>query len=366
MTVSAAAPEERIESIDAVRGVALFGVLIVNLVSEFRVSIFQQFLEVGAQPVERIVAAGFEQKAFCLFALLFGVGLAIQFERLSASGRPFYWLARRLAVLLAFGLVHLLLVWNGDILTQYALAGFVALPFLRLRPGALLVASLSFLAAFAAGVALYAVSWPDAAALAAHVARANQVYSTGSLAEIWRFSLGELPLLLALHIAVFPRTLALFVFGMFLWRAGILKRAQDFKSEILVAAIVAIATGAVLTAADAVLAPVALALGYGAALLALAELPFTRRWLSVFAPIGRMAFTNYVLQSVIFGFVFFGYGLGQFGRMDAAAAFALGVAVYAGQLVLSRWWLGRYRFGPIEWLWRTLMYGAAQPVRRPA
>src|SRR3954471_6578005 len=134
---SPVAPRDRIEAVDAVRGVALFGVLIVNLVTEFRVSIFQQFLASTAcseadRLAERIVAVGFESKAFCLFSLLFGVGLAIQFDRLSATGRPLYWLARRLAVLLAFGLVHLLFIWNGDILTEYALAGFAVLAFVVL------------------------------------------------------------------------------------------------------------------------------------------------------------------------------------------------------------------------------------------
>jgi len=114
------------------------------------------------------------------------------------------------------------------------------------------------------------------------------------------------------------------------------------------------------------LAPVVLALGYAAALLVLAQSPATARILLGFAPLGRMAFTNYLLQSVIFGFIFFGYGLGYFGRMSAASAFALGIAVYAAQVVLSAWWLRRYRYGPIEWLWRTLMYGAAQPMRRAA
>jgi len=380
------APHDRIEALDAVRGVALFGVLIVNLVTEFRVSIFQQLLPgpsgVGSDlTVERVIALGFQSKAFCLFALLFGVGLAVQFERLSVAGRPLYWLARRLAVLLAFGLVHLLFIWNGDILTEYALAGFVVLPFVRLPAKAMLLAALAFLAAYAAAPALYSITWPSAAALRAHVASANQVYAAGTLAEIWQFSLGELPWLLKLHLAVFLRTVALFVFGMFLWKAGMLRRQHDFGSEILIAAVIGIALGAVLTAAEARdaldglgapaqaladLAPVLLATGYGAALLSFAQLSATRRLLFAFAPLGRMAFTNYVLQSLILGFIFFGYGLGQFGRMGAAAACALGVALYAAQLVFSKWWLRRYRFGPIEWLWRTLMYGAAQPIRRAA
>lgn len=384
----AVAPNDRIDSIDVIRGMVLFGVLIVNLVTGFRVSIFQQFIGTTTPPtgldgvIERIVYIGLESKAFCLFALLFGVGLAIQFDRLSGHGRPLYWLVRRLAVLLVFGLIHLLFVWNGDILTQYAVAGLVVLPLLLLRSQALLLCALGFLGLYVVGpVFLYLIPWPDATALQLHVTSANQAYSNGNFAEIWRFSLHELPLLLSLHVFVFPRTLALFLFGMFLWRAGVLKRPHDFRNQILIAATAGIAGGAALTAADALgslrtlgtarellvtLTPVLLALGYGATLLALTQLSTARGFLATFAPIGRMAFTNYVLQSFIFGFVFFGYGLGQFGRMGAAMAFAIGVVVYMVQLVFSKWWLHRYRFGPVEWLWRTLMYGVTQPMAKTA
>ena len=385
-TASAVAPDLRIESIDVLRGVALFGVLIVNLVTEFRISIFEQFLGASSAQagpdrlIERIVSVGFASKAFCLFALLFGVGLAIQFDRLCQSGSPLYWLFRRLVVLFSFGLIHILFIWNGDILTEYALAGLVVLPLLYMRSLPLLVAALSLLALHAAGpILLYSIPWPDAATLRHHVASANQIYSAGSVTEIWRFSLQELPLLLPLHIFVFPRTLALFLLGAFLWRVGILRRPHDFKYQMIFAAIIGIAGGTAMTAADAYgfltspgalrgflisLAPVALALGYGAAVMALTQLSGTGRFLSLFGPIGRMAFTNYVLQSVIFGFIFFGYGLGQFGRMGAATGFVIGVAVYIAQMVLSKWWLRHYHFGPIEWLWRTLMYGAAQPMRK--
>ena len=382
--IAAVAPDERIESIDVVRGIALFGVLIVNLITAFRVSIFQQFLETTVtqtgsdRAVESIVSLGFEAKAFCLFALLFGVGLAIQYERLCRHGRSLYWLFRRLVVLLAFGLIHLLLIWNGDILTEYALAGLVALPLLLMRARGLLAAIAIFLALYAAGpVLLYANLWPDTATLQQHAALANQAYAAGSFGEVWRFSVQELPLLLPLHIFVFPRTLALFLLGVLLWRAGVLKRPHNFRYQTITAAIVGIVGGAALIAADThglltklgaltaflnAVTPVLLALGYGAAILALMQLSVARHLLSIFAPAGRMAFTNYVLQSVIFGFIFFGYGLGQFGRMGAATAFVTGVAVYIAQMILSSWWLHYYRFGPIEWLWRTLMYGVAQPM----
>lgn len=76
-----------------------------------------------------------------------------------------------------------------------------------------------------------------------------------------------------------------------------------------------------------------------------------------------MAFTNYIVQSIVLGFVFFGYGLGLFGRIGATAGFFLGVALYLVQMLASRWWLARYRFGPIEWLWRASMYGARPEMK---
>ena len=79
-----------------------------------------------------------------------------------------------------------------------------------------------------------------------------------------------------------------------------------------------------------------------------------------------MALSNYLAQSIIFSFVFYGFGFGLFGRLGSAAAALLGLAVFAGQLVMSEWWLRRFRFGPAEWLWRSLTYGRWQPLRRTA
>jgi uncharacterized protein len=85
------------------------------------------------------------------------------------------------------------------------------------------------------------------------------------------------------------------------------------------------------------------------------------------APLGRTAFTNYLIQSIILGWIFYGYGLGLFGSVGVATACAMGILIYVLEVIGSNWWLKYFRFGPVEWLWRTLMYGTVQPMRlRPS
>jgi len=373
---TAAANDRRIESVDILRGLALFGVLVVNLVTEFRVSIFEQFIARPGEPapidraVIQFVHYGLELKAFALFSFLFGAGMAMQFERLSNTGRPLYWLTRRLVVLLAFGLIHLVLIWNGDILTEYAVAGLVVLPALYASRKVLGVSAAALLALYLALPALpMPVSWPDQPWIIDHVEEANAVYRAGNWLQVMRFSLDELPALLPLHLYIFPRTLGLFVLGMLAWRSGVFSRPAQQKGKILGMTGMLWATGLAISLADepgvfANLAPVLLALAFaGTVLYAVECTPFGTVLLPFAAP-GRMAFTNYIAQSVVFGLLFFGYGLGQFGSLRPAPVFALGVAVYIAQLQLSRYWLGRYRFGPIEWCWRTLMYARLQPMKR--
>ena len=106
------------------------------------------------------------------------------------------------------------------------------------------------------------------------------------------------------------------------------------------------------------------AFGYAALLAIAADGSLMGRVLKVFAPLGRMAFTNYVAQSLIFSWIFMGYGLGRYDRMSTTSAFLLGSAVYVAQIIFSILWLRRFRFGPLEWLWRSLMYGKRQPMRK--
>src|SRR5204863_120062 len=130
------APSDRILAIDIVRGIALFGVMAINVTTEFRVSIFEQFLHDWIDggwldcALHLFLMIGVNLKAFALFSLLFGVGLAIQNDHLSAHPQRIILLIRRLAFLMIVGAVHLLFVWNGDILFEYAFAGFIVVPLL--------------------------------------------------------------------------------------------------------------------------------------------------------------------------------------------------------------------------------------------
>ena len=217
----------------------------------------------------------------------------------------------------------------------------------------------------------------------AHVAEARSVYGTGTFSDILAFRIREVPSILPLHVSVFPRTVSLFLFGAYVWRTGLLQRASLNRHLLLGVSIIGIAAGMGLTfvsdghalsgwpvvARGLFLvresAPVLLAFGYGAIVIYLVSHSPGRRILAWAAPLGRMAFTNYLVQSVVLGWVFYGYGLGLFGQLGAAAALVIGVVLYAAQAALSAWWLSRFCYGPVEWLWRALMYGVPPRLRAP-
>jgi uncharacterized protein len=323
-----------------------------------------------------------EMKAFALFSLLFGIGLAIQFERSSARGSMLPLLTRRLLALLLIGIIHLTLIWNGDILTEYAIAGFIALLFLFTSKMWLGIFSLLFASAY---VILPYLNLPlpslNPAWIHVHLSQANVVYKYGTFRQILSFEFHELPELLPLHIYVLPRTVALFLFGAFSWRSGVVKRLGSHLSLLAGVAFFCLLVGIPLTILTSRLAPswrlilgrgsdalsmigeMALAIGYAGTILSAATTKWGERLLGWAAPLGRMAFTNYLLQSVIFSAVFFGWGLGWYG-MSAGPALLIGIIVYVVQVFVSAAWLRRYRFGPVEWLWRTMMYGYMQPLKR--
>jgi uncharacterized protein len=109
-------------------------------------------------------------------------------------------------------------------------------------------------------------------------------------------------------------------------------------------------------------AQLVLAGGYGVSTVVLADHARGRKVVAWAGPLGRMAFTNYLIQSIILSWIFYGFGLALFGRLSVLESLAVAVVIYAAQAALSAWWLGRFKFGPVEWLWRSLMYGKLQPI----
>ena len=363
-----ALPSGRYGHLDILRGLALFGVLIVNLETLFRVPLLEQILRPQAetgwanQIVALLLVRALEFRALTIFSFLFGAGIAMQAERFAAANAgAIGFLVRRLGWLFLLGMAHLFLIWNGDILALYGVCGLLLLPSLRLPWPALFVIG-------AAAMALpefvtFPLAIPTGDAATAHIAKAREIYGHGGFMAILSFRCYEAwTLILPLLIAILPRTVGFMYWGMAAWRSGILREPERHRGKLIAALVFGTAGGVVGGVAYASL-PSLLALAYVSALLLLLT-PGRTTSLPGLAAMGRMALTNYILQSIVLGFVFYGYGFGLFGRIGSAAAAGIGVLIYLIQVQLSQYWLGRFRFGPFEWLWRSLAYGRRQPMRR--
>ena len=379
-------PGERHATLDVLRGVALFGVLLINIHTLFRVSLFDHILRFHTHPgrwnhvVDALLAGLLETKAVSLFSLTFGIGSAIQEERAAARGiDATRFLCRRYLVLLALGLCHLWLVWNGDVLALYAICGLLILPLMRL-PGPLL-AMLGAAAIVVGTVVGLPIRYPTADAMRAQAVAATHVYGSGSPTDILVFRFRETAsFIVPLLVGFLPQTLGLMLCGIAVWRSGILRRPQRFRRlvRILLGAALVIGTTAtslqlfsqstgrtvaIPTGVFRLSGFLPLAFSYAAGVwLWTTSAPVAPVTL-LFASMGRMALTNYLTQSVVLGFIFYGYGFGLFGRLGSAPGAVIGVGMYVGQLFFSRFWLRHYCFGPVEWLWRSITYGRWQPMR---
>ncbi|MBL8191829.1 MAG: DUF418 domain-containing protein [Acidobacteria bacterium] len=380
--------DERNVALDALRGAALLGVLLVNLDSDFRGSLFARMLNFHSHPgginraTDWLLAWVFEFKAFTLFSFLFGVGVGVQTERAASHRVSVYgFFVRRFAALLAIGLCHMLLIWNGDILTLYAVCGLLLIPFVKLSHPWLAIAGLAVVL-LSPYLPFFGNLFPTQAAIQAQAELATRVYATGSFAEIatlrWREAWQFIAPLL---IGSLPRTFGLMLLGIAAWHGRLLQRPAENHKLLKIILAVAGSLGALTTtllvwsketgqpppvALDWLYpySTVLLAFAYGAGLLLTfsAERKGEVHWLTrLFAAAGRMALSNYLAQSVIFSLTFYSFGLGLFGTLGSAAAALFGLTVYVAQLVASDWWLERFRFGPVEWLWRSLTYGKWQP-----
>jgi uncharacterized protein len=397
--------QQRLDHLDVLRGFALLGILLVN---------FQWFtrpiqaIVLGADPslagaglaIDLGISAFAEGKFYALFSMLFGAGFALMADRARESEAPFWGVyLRRLLVLAVFGLLHVALIWSGDILLVYSVVGFVmvllfrntpvqrlwkwALPFIFLPTALMGLFTLliglaqtdpEFAAGFAAEVARQQVT--DAAT----VATAAQIYASGSFAEVVGQRFDDLGFMFAHALFWMPPVLGFFLLGRWLLVSGRLQAPDVHAGWLHRWRMLGLALGIPLSVGGAWLiheqdinipSPDLLVAQFlfvtGAALLALGYLctvVLSARVLAWLAPVGRMALSNYLLQSLFWTLVFYGYGLGLWGQVPRALQPLCVVVFFAAQVALSHWWLQRFRFGPAEWLWRVLSYARMQPFRR--
>jgi len=407
------APEARIVTLDIVRGVAVMGILAMNIVA-FAMP-FQAYMNpaaFGSESAADYVSWAFnfvliDGKMRGLFSFLFGASMLLVIERAGAAGgSPASVHYRRMAWLLIFGLLHFYFIWFGDILAGYAQVGMIAYLFHRLTPrtllrwgvGLVIVQALIF--AGLAGATFYlqqAVAQPGAPAdLIQQWQQLNgqfgvpteQALATkmsmfhGSYLPIVEHRLGKWFEPFQATLMFGWETLAYFLFGMALLKTGFFRGEWDparYRRLLLIGYGIGIPVYlalAWLLYSDGFTLPMVLACAMAATtpfrplmVIATASLIIllTRRGGRLaerIAAAGRAAFTNYLGTSILLTTLFYGYGLGLYGSFSRIELWLVVIAMWALMLLWSKPWLERFRYGPMEWLWRSLARGRMEPLRR--
>ncbi len=475
MNIEPIAKSDRIDAMDILRGLAIVGILLMNIEwfsrSIFTLSTFDAGLTGLDHATGWLIRCFVEGKFYKLFALLFGMGFAVMLIRAREAGRPFgAWFSRRMAVLFIIGVLHMVFLWGGDILHDYAFAGFMLLGWIVLlqrkrfqkfdNPRSFLKLALIWLAipimlSAAAGIG-YGVSFdsarlterwqkevtiaelartewdgmsdeekvsppddekadpettiPDEEAAEPELSDEEKVaksveerierkqelsknekeeidaFTNGSYWEATKFRAGFAGFMLLVTVPVSLTVLIpIFLLGYWFISSGVLRNHRENGHIFKPMAWIGMTFGLVLTVGALLLlqhpaakvsgifqgigqilfltGQYAMAAGYlGLTMRLLSSESWSRR-LSKFAPMGRMALTNYIMHSVILTTLFYGYAGGLYGQISRAPQMLIVVAIILFQLYFSAWWLKRYRFGPLEWLWRSLTYKQRQPMR---
>jgi uncharacterized protein len=391
--VAALPVRERIQALDIVRGVAVAGILLANVLVFFGLTFLPPdraaaFPTVAADRVALLIEHVFvEGKFYSVFSLLFGIGFGLQLARGGDAALPRF--KRRLRILLAIGAVHAFLIWAGDILILYALLGFTMPWFARksnrelLRWTVILLAIPTTLYVIALAVSLAVGSGTGQASpgsgMPPSILAIFERFGTGGIKDAFISNLvffaGRWADLI--FTVRFPKVLGMFVLGLWTVRTGLALSPSSHRETLvrwsilgwsigLPANIIATwafeswpyippSVGGLLGVSMQAVGVPMLAIGYAASVALLVV--DGRRFIAVLAPVGRMALTNYLMHSVICVVLSYGFGFGLWWRIGASRAMAIALAIIVVQIPLSAWWLSRFRFGPVEWIWRRLTYG---------
>jgi len=388
--------KDRIKVLDVLRGFALAGILIINAMSILAVKgstpAFTIDIPVADRLLQDLILFFIESKFFTLFSLLFGIGFAIQIQSAEKQESSFIpRISRRMFGLLIFGLLHILLLWDGDILVIYAITGtfliaFRKTAFSRIKkwvigllavPGVLvliifiytLIARLS-----PAGSTSFAKSDASLAKEFANTESTQKLLQNTfvqGITERIHTYLDLSPLL----FSRIPTVLAMFLIGLYLGRSNFIRTLPE-KFELLkkvrfwgltiglTLMLLIVAATKFLPSVSALIAIIEdqyfagpiLCLGYASALtLSFLNNPNGRIY-TYFSRVGRMALTNYLTQSLVLTFISYGWGLGYALRLNGFQVIGICIGLFAIQVILSDLWLRKFSYGPLEWVWRCITY----------
>jgi uncharacterized protein len=398
-------PRKRIEAVDIVRGFALFGVLLVNMYNFGATSLI--WTSAADQVAFSIMRFFFETKSWRLFSFLFGLGFALQLIKAEDRGGRFWTIyLRRLGVLFLIGMVHALF-YSGDILMAYAMLGLLLIPFKKVSPRTLLWLAVALLAVFPVGGAVKSMLTDDVPPVAEAGSRLVEAgernkerlrthpYAVGSIGDVMAENSDAIPPDLRdypLDAEGTAAYFAMFLLGLYVGRRRIVHDIGGHLPLVRSVAVWGLSLGVISMVIERVLAllwgydvwgerganillefvgdisfaygSTALSLGYAAGLTLLSRDPRLHRFVRPLGPVGRLALTVYLTQTLAFSTLFYGYGFGQAFRLGPAAVTGYAILIFALQVVLCTWWVRRYRFGPTEWIWRGLTYGRFPEFRR--
>lgn len=412
--IAPVAAAERIDTLDFIRGLAVMGILAANIVAfgqPFEAYMYPTaFLTDPADPGGWMWIAQFiliDGKMRGLFTLLFGAGVYLFMEKAWARGGTRKLQAWRLAILMVFGMVHFFFIWAGDILFYYALFGFILLACLKWSIKTQLWVGL---AAYMVGVVMYAamftMTWAIADTSFGESVPELAEARAGMLSEIDNFlargdvpnaaiASGDYAALVAhrineqwsepwLNAVLFGlETLPLMLIGVALYRMGFFSGALD-RGKMLRWGWIGLLVGGLAHLAFGLVVQAGGFSYYGTLAAFVGWSPLPRLWmvlgmaalLVVYAPsatgwlgdrvraAGRAAFTNYLGTSILMMLVFHGWALGLYGELNRPQLYVVVVLAWVVMLAWSKPWLDRYRYGPLEWLWRSLTYRTVFPLKR--
>ncbi|WP_226576851.1 DUF418 domain-containing protein [Halobacillus litoralis] len=387
-TASPLQESERLDWVDAARGLAIFGIFMVN-VPAFNAPYFlyggQEIFWASplSHTIQNIIDIFFQASFYTLFSFMFGFGIQMMKDRLVEKGlsfRPIIF--RRLLVLTGFGLIHAFIIWHGDILLSYGMLGLLLLAFFHTSPRTLLYWAYGMLAFLVLPLTFSLYMIRDQLQGIVHRPAIEQAlinYGNGNIFDIWRQNLndwvyanqwGNLPFL-ALSL------LPMFLFGMYICRKRWLhepgKHLPSIRKTWVFTGVLFLLFKALphlygspewFQLAQDSIGGSASAVFYVLSITLLYRTSFGARIIHPLTWVGRMSLTNYILQSMVSFILFYSVGFGLYGDVPPVGSVAIVVVFYSLQMFLSRIWLKQFRFGPLEWLWRTLTYGRRQPLKR--